>query len=821
MTGRLIHHYRIVRKLGQGGMGEVYLAEDTRLGRQVAIKLLPAEAARDRHQRQRFLTEAKSASALNHANVCIIHEVGETEDERPFLVMEFVEGRTLGERLRAGQLEIDEVLEIGCQVADALDAAHLKGVVHRDIKPGNICLNARGQVKVLDFGLAKRMGLETAAGDDSTTLDQTREGQVLGTPNYMSPEQALGRAVDHRTDIFSLGVILYEMTTGRAPFAASSLGETISRIVHQQPEALARYHHAAPQELERIVRKCLSKMPDSRYQSCRELLLDLRSLRLEHTTTLAPAAASAAGSLLSQTTRSGSQTEPPSLEHIKRSDLFVSYASLDDKPIAVGEEGWISRLNRNLEIRIEQLSGLPITICPCPNPVGNAPKDPRLLQQLTSVKTLVSVISPPFARSSSCHDQLQTFCQHAEQEGRLRADSKSRVFKVVKSPIDPGDVPAPLSRVLSSLVGFDFFERDSETGRLREYDESFGELARQRFQERVYDLAYEISQVLKQLRSSPQPTTEPKQPSGKRIFLALTTSDLHPQRDQLQRELLELGHTVLPQQTLPLVARDLEDTVRHLLEESDLSIHLIGDRYGLVPEDSDLSVVALQNQLAAERSRCAGLERLVWMPRSLQPRDARQAAFIEQLTHDQAAHCGAEMIADTLENLKEVLLERLAPRRPPPSNPVGLTRPDGNAAPPRVFLICDRADEQAVEPLEDYLFAQGIEVSLPGFDAEEAEFQSVHIQNLRDCDAVLVYYGQAGKSWVEIKVRELLKAAGYRDGKPIRLQGVYVAPPHDHRKERFKTLTAEVLRQEGAALNSNALERFVTALKELRKTAHT
>jgi serine/threonine protein kinase len=218
MNDTIIAHYRILRKLGEGGMGEVYLAQDTRLQRVVALKLLTARRAQDRRWRQRFLTEARAASALNHPNVCVIYDVGETDDQRPYLAMEYVEGLTLQALLREAPLEMKEVVEMAIQMADALDAAYVRGIVHRDIKPSNICITERGQVKVLDFGLAKRFGVSEPEEDQDTTLHETAPGEVLGTPYYMSPEQAVGRPVDHRTDIFSLGAVLYEMTTRQLPF---------------------------------------------------------------------------------------------------------------------------------------------------------------------------------------------------------------------------------------------------------------------------------------------------------------------------------------------------------------------------------------------------------------------------------------------------------------------------------------------------------------------------------------------------------------------------------------------------------------------------
>lgn len=279
LLGKTISHYQIIAPLGKGGMGEVYRARDIRLDRTVALKILPAEIAADKDRMPRFVREAKAASALNHPNVAHIYEIGE-ENGLSFIAMEYVEGQTLAAKINGQPLTVNEIVEIASQIADALDEAHGKGITHRDIKPANVMLNERGQVKVLDFGLAKvARPAEQPVGSDISTMAKTAPGVVMGTVPYMSPEQALGQAVDHRSDIFSLGVVLYEMATGRLPFTGANTSETLDRILHSQPDAMARFNYDVPAELERIVRKCLEKERERRYQSARELLVDLKNLK--------------------------------------------------------------------------------------------------------------------------------------------------------------------------------------------------------------------------------------------------------------------------------------------------------------------------------------------------------------------------------------------------------------------------------------------------------------------------------------------------------------------------------------------------------------
>jgi serine/threonine protein kinase/tricorn protease-like protein len=277
LVGRQIGPYKIHSLLGVGGMGEVYLAQDPRLDRTIALKILPRELASDPDRMRRFIREARAASALKHSNVATIHDIGESEGVH-FIAMEYVEGQTLAHKISGRPLPIAEIVEIGIQVADALDEAHRKGITHRDIKPANLMLTSREQVKILDFGLAKVARPEgQVMGSGISTVVKTETGLVMGTVQYMSPEQVLGKEVDHRTDIFSLGVVLYEMATGRLPFTGTSSSETMDRVLHGQPEAIARFNYDVPGELERIVRKCLEKDRERRYQSARDLLIDLRN----------------------------------------------------------------------------------------------------------------------------------------------------------------------------------------------------------------------------------------------------------------------------------------------------------------------------------------------------------------------------------------------------------------------------------------------------------------------------------------------------------------------------------------------------------------
>jgi eukaryotic-like serine/threonine-protein kinase len=295
MDGQLIAHYRIVRKIGGGGMGVVYEAEDTKLGRRVALKFLPPETDRDVTALERFLREARAASALNHSGICTIHAI-EENDGRTFIAMELLEGQPLDKLLAAGSLPIPRTVEIGIQLADALDAAHKKGIVHRDIKPGNIFVTERGTAKILDFGLAKLLKNREESGEGETIGDSTNlltsPGMAVGTISYMSPEQARGEELDARSDLFSLGAVLYQMLTGKQPFPGSTSAIVFDNILHHAPVAPVTLNPAVPAEFERILNKALEKDRDVRYQVAAELRADLKRLQRESDSGRTPAEAS-------------------------------------------------------------------------------------------------------------------------------------------------------------------------------------------------------------------------------------------------------------------------------------------------------------------------------------------------------------------------------------------------------------------------------------------------------------------------------------------------------------------------------------------------
>ena len=271
MIGHTVSHYKILERLGGGGMGVVYKAQDLKLDRPVALKFLPPDLTRDSEAKQRFVHEAKAASALQHNNICVVHDIDETDDGQMFISMEYLEGETLKKKIEQGPLKIDEAIDIAIQVARGLTKAHEHGIVHRDIKPANIMVTSDSVAKIVDFGLAKL----------SSRTMLTKAGSTMGTAAYMSPEQARGEPADQRTDIWSLAVVLYEMLTGKRPFEAEYENALLYSILNSEPEHLTGLRTGIPMELERIVRKCMAKLPGSRYQHIDEMLVDLRRAQQE------------------------------------------------------------------------------------------------------------------------------------------------------------------------------------------------------------------------------------------------------------------------------------------------------------------------------------------------------------------------------------------------------------------------------------------------------------------------------------------------------------------------------------------------------------
>lgn len=755
----LLERYRIVSLLGKGGMGEVYRADDLVLKEPVALKMLPPHLAEHGGVLEALRNEVKKARLVSHRHVCRVHDIGEVGG-RPLLSMEFIEGEDLASLLRRiGHLPQPKAVQLAIQLAEGLEAAHDQDVLHLDLKPANLMINRKGDIKVSDFGLAR---LSSAEKDD---------GRIAGTPAYMAPEQAMGDELSNRSDIYSFGLILYEMLTGRRPFPARELDDVLA--FHESGSKIgesAGQLADLPPALQRVIADCLAADAAERPDSFRAVLDSLRAG--------APAAVPGTGE---------AGVEESTIED---SDVYLSFAPVDDQPISAERKGWITQFRRNLEIRVEQLSGRQLHVFRPQRHSGADDLDTATLECLPRVKAMVSVVSPPFANSPGCLREVDTYWETNARDGSLYVDGHTRVLKVMKSPVEADELPAPLRDRLQELIGFDFFEYDPVSQRIKEYAEWYGSEAERRFHERIYDLAQEINALFKAMGKSGAPN-----PNGKTVYLATTSSDITPLRDRIRRELLGRGHRVLPERPLPVLAGEAESVILNCLAESDLSIHPFGASHGVVPEGSEKSLAAMQNDLASAYSKETGLPRVIWIPGDVVAADERQAQLLEDLKTNPACHLNAEIVINSFQTLKPIVLEKLSLEQPAPA-----AAPEPGAAtsrPRRIYLICEPKDEEAIEPLEDYLFEQGFELSLPDFEADEAEAAKRHRDNLHDCDAVIIFYGSGRNAWVDVKLRNILKMSGYGREEELAFNAVYVAPPFDRRKERYRSHSAEIIRQEG------------------------
>jgi hypothetical protein len=489
-------------------------------------------------------------------------------------------------------------------------------------------------------------------------------------------------------------------------------------------------------------------------------------------------------------------------------DIFISYAHLDDESFLEGQKGWVASFHRVLEIRVGQLLGKKPRIWRDPKLQGNDYfADTLLAERLPKAAALVSVLSPRYVQSEWCTRELKEFCRLSERTGGLRVADKARVFKVVKTPVPRAEHPSELA----PLLGYEFFDVEPETGRPRELALDFGPEAERRFLARIDDLSYDLCQLLGLLKNGAPNAAPPAPAPGKAratVYLAETGSDLKDEREAIQRDLQRSGYTVLPDRPLPLVHDELKAYVDDAVARASLSVHLIGKRYGIVPDGGDESVVVLQNQIAARRSQEARLARLIWLPPGLAVEDERQSAFVQRLRTDPDISPGTELLETPIEELKSSIHDRLTARPEPEMlTQTGLQR---------IYLVCDRADEEAVGPLAEYLFKRRFEVIEPLFDGDEAEVRQDHEESLCSCDAVLLYYGAAGEAWLRRKLRELQRASGLGRSQPFLARGIYVAPPDTGEKERLRTLEAFVLREPASGFAPATLEPFLEKILSKR-----
>ncbi|WP_017319460.1 DUF4062 domain-containing protein [Mastigocladopsis repens] len=471
-------------------------------------------------------------------------------------------------------------------------------------------------------------------------------------------------------------------------------------------------------------------------------------------------------------------------------DIFISYAHIDNHPLTEGQEGWISDLHRALGIRLAQLRGETPKIWRDLKLQGNDYFGDTIVERFPKVALLVSVLSPRYVKSDWCVKELKEFYKAAATTGGVRVADKSRIFKVIKTPVERKQHP----QEVQELLGYEFYQFD-QSGRPIEFSKIFGVEAERNYWTKVNDLAYDMKQMLDKFSSNSNGAVEqtPIAPTETTIYLAETTFDLVEERNKVKRELQQRGYSVLPEQSLPPYYPDFEQVVRENLERCKLSIHLVGARYGMVPEGAERSLVVLQNELAVQHSQNSpDFLRLVWMPVGLQPQEPRQKEFITSLQSD------ADLFQTSLEEFKTIIKDKLNPTPQPTKD---IIAEDG---PLRVYLICDQRDREAIAPFDDYLYDQGFEVILPLFEGDEAQVRQYHQEQLQVCDVVIIYCGDVNEPWVRTKLGDLRKVYGYGRSKPMLAKGIFMGEPHTEQKRRWcRTREAQLIQ------SVNDLELFV------------
>lgn len=490
-------------------------------------------------------------------------------------------------------------------------------------------------------------------------------------------------------------------------------------------------------------------------------------------------------------------------------EVFISYAHIDNQPLDECLKGWVETLHERLQIRLSQLTGEPVTIWRDRKLQGNDVFAETLVTRLSKAALLVTVISPRYVKSEWCLKELEEFCKSASERGGLNVGDKSRVFKVVKLHIPLDSHPPQLRGVL----GYEFYEYDAERGRAKEFNPEVIPQRDIKYWERLDDLAYDIKQLIETMRETggqaPAAATPADPAAVKTVYLAETVFDLRQERDLIKRELQQHGHVVLPDVELPLSGAALAETVRACLRRSDLSVHLVGGNYGIIPEEESRSLVEIQCELAGEAGD--GLRRIVWMPVGLEPRDERQLQFINRFRLGLNGRRDIEVLQTSLEDLKKLIEERVSVE---PAAQAATAEEDG-ARPPSVYLICDKEDLDEVTPLEEYLYDSGLDVTLPASEGDEAQVREDHRTNLLECDSVVLYFGRGSEIWLRMKQRELQKIAGYGRAKPMLAKAVYLAAPQTPAKERVRDRESVVIKN-FAAFSPEGLAPFIERIRKAK-----
>jgi len=508
-------------------------------------------------------------------------------------------------------------------------------------------------------------------------------------------------------------------------------------------------------------------------------------------------------------------------------DIFISYAHIDDQVFGAEEEGWITKFHKSLEVRLSQLMGSKPRIWRDPKLQGNDYFGDEIVDQFPDVALILSIVSPRYVKSEWCIREIETFAKVAAENGGVRVNNKSRIFKVIKTHVPFDEHPEEMK----DLLGYEFYKVEPETNRAREFSPVYGPESERAYWMKLDDVAHDIAAILEELESvdaEPVQQTE-EMPSGLRItaedkevvYLAETSSDLAEERDILKRELQGQGYEVLPSQHMPYIKADAEQMIIESLQKSVLSIHPIGGHYGFVPEGTDKSIVHLQNEIAADMSKSNKLSRFIWLPPGnivSENEDGKLLkSFISLIQTDADAQVGADLFETPMKDVKFAILDKLAQlkRQKEQAQPHTQAMPDQMMGElPLVYLICDQRDLDHTMVVEDYLFDSGYEVLTPAFEGDEMQLRQDHQENLKLCDATLIYFGAGNELWMRAKQRDLLKIAGYGRAKPLKAKGIYLGEQNSTQAQRVRSRDSIII--DGLkGFSPDLMEPFVNRIKSV------
>ncbi len=467
-------------------------------------------------------------------------------------------------------------------------------------------------------------------------------------------------------------------------------------------------------------------------------------------------------------------------------DIFISYAHIDDQSLSESEKGWITEFHRALEIRLSQLLGEKPKIWRDSSLDGNHDYDKEIVSQFPKIAILISILSPRYVKSEWCLKEVEEFFKAADQNLGSLVNNKSRVFKIVKTPVNLEDHPLQLQ----ALLGYDFFQIDQDSNRVREFSKLFGDQLQQKYWAKLDDVAHDVSRLLSEIKSITNKDSSSKSDSNKRaVFLAETTYDAKENREIVKRWLEDHDFNILPNTNLPLVVDQYDNKIAQFMSDCELSIHILGSSYGIVPEGTTLSKNILQINQAVKKK---DLNTIIWYPINSSAEDERQLNYIEDLKSGNQITNSAEFVISSIEELKFIIDDKLN-KKELKLNKESDEKINNDDSPAMVYLICDEYDLDDIVSIEDYLFDKGLEVIIPVFEGEQEDIRLDHQENLKSCDAVLIYFGAGNDLWIRSKSRELLKIAGYGRTNPLKHKAIILAPKTTTSKARFRSRDLNVI----------------------------